>query len=33
LGAEKYGSKKFILLTFIFNFIGILFIVALGRIL
>jgi hypothetical protein len=33
LGAEKYDSKKFILLAFIFNFIGILFIVALGRIL
>jgi len=32
LGAEKYDSKKFILLAFIFNFIGILFIVALGRI-
>jgi len=33
LGAEKYDRKKFILLAFIFNFIGILFIVALGRIL
>jgi uncharacterized membrane protein YdjX (TVP38/TMEM64 family) len=32
LGAEKYDIKKFILLAFIFNFIGILFIVALGRI-
>jgi len=33
LGAEKYDSKKFILLAFIFNFIGILLIVALGRVL
>jgi len=33
LGAEKYDIKKFIILAFIFNFIGILFIVALGRIL
>jgi hypothetical protein len=33
LGAEKYDIKKFILLAFIFNFIGILFIVGLGRIL
>lgn len=33
LGAEKYDRKKFILLAFIFNFIGILFIVTLGRIL
>jgi uncharacterized membrane protein YdjX (TVP38/TMEM64 family) len=32
LGVEKYDIKKFILLAFIFNFIGILFIVALGRI-
>jgi uncharacterized membrane protein YdjX (TVP38/TMEM64 family) len=32
LGAEKYDIKKFIILTFIFNFIGILFIVGLGRI-
>lgn len=32
LGAEKYDTKKFIILTFIFNFIGILFIVSLGRI-
>jgi len=32
LGAEKYDRKKFILLAFIFNFVGILFIVALGRI-
>jgi len=32
LGAEKYNGKKFIILAFIFNFIGILFIVGLGRI-
>jgi hypothetical protein len=32
LGAENYDIKKFILLTFISNFIGILFIIELGRI-
>jgi uncharacterized membrane protein YdjX (TVP38/TMEM64 family) len=32
LGAENYDIKKFIVLTFISNFIGILFIVGLGRI-
>jgi membrane protein YqaA with SNARE-associated domain len=32
LGAEKYEIKKFIILAFISNFIGILFIVGLGRI-
>lgn len=32
LGSENYNIKKFVVLTFIFNFLGILFIVGLGRI-
>lgn len=32
LGSENYGVKRFMLLAFVFNFIGILFIVGLGRI-
>jgi len=32
LGAEKFDDKKFVILAFIFNFIGILFICGLGRI-
>jgi len=32
LGSENYDYKKFLVLAFIFNFLGILFIVGLGRI-
>jgi hypothetical protein len=32
LGSENYDYKKFLILAFVFNFLGILFIVGLGRI-